>query len=224
MQIPAYADAMVSKPGIWLILSAFVLQSCAGPVVEPVVPPPDCAQLQCVALTFDGGPDGNTAEILDILVANGARATFFVIGKKVAEAPELVARMVAEGHEIGNHSWSHVPFPRLTEPQILAELATTNRAIAAAADGYEVKIFRPPFGSYSPRVAAIVPYAPVLWNVDANDWRQVSSAEIARQVGRAKPGMIILMHSFVGASVRALPEILRQFRARGFTLVTVSEL
>ena len=213
---------MIGKTGIRLLGAAFFLQGC----IQPPVPAPvsECATIPCVAITFDGGPTGNTVRILDILAENDAKATFFVIGKQAVNAPELVARMAAEGHEIGNHSWSHVPFPRLSEAQIMAELENTNAAILAATGGYEVSIFRPPFGSYSPRVASIVPYAPVYWDLDPNDWESTSSAEIARLVGRAKPGMVVLLHSFSGASLRALPQIIKTFRARGFRMVTISEL
>ncbi|MCF6272478.1 MAG: polysaccharide deacetylase family protein [Rhodobacteraceae bacterium] len=215
---------MIGKSGSWILLGALFLQGCVEPAPSPAPLAPDCSTLRCVALTLDGGPDGNTAKILDILAQNRAKVTFFVIGSQVSKAPELVKRMVDEGHEVGNHGWSHVPFPSLTELQIRAELANTNQAIFDASGGYEVQIFRPPYGSYSPRVAAIVSYNPVLWNLDPNDWEGGRSAEISRQVGMAQPGTIVLMHSFVAASVRALPDIIQQLRARGITLVTVSEL
>lgn len=132
--------------------------------------------------------------------------------------------MVEAGHEVGNHSWSHVPLPRLSEPQIRAEITATNQAVARATGGYTPVVFRPPYGSFSPRVAAIVPYAPIRWNLDSDDWEAQSSAEIIARVSRARAGMIILMHSFVGKSVRALPHIIRNLQAKGFTLVTVSQL
>lgn len=180
--------------------------------------------LACVALTFDGGPNGNTAQILDILASQHATATFFVIGKNISAAPDLVARMVQEGHEVGNHSWSHVPLPRLSAAQIEAEITATNQAISAATGGVVPLVFRPPYGSYSPRVAAIVPYTPTLWNLDSDDWEAPSSAYILQRVRRARPDMVILMHSFVGKSVRALPQILTALAAKGLTLVTVSQL
>ncbi len=215
---------MIGKSGIWLFGALFLLQSCVQPLM-PVAPSgPDCTALRCVAITFDGGPTGNTAAILDILAENRAKATFFVIGKQVERQPELVARMAAEGHEIGNHSWSHVPFPRLSQAQILKELADTDAAIQIAANGYAPRVFRPPYGSYSPRVASIIADAPTYWDLDPNDWEITSSAEIAQQVQQARPGMIVLLHSFAGASLRALPSILQSFQTRGYTMVTVSEL
>lgn len=196
-----------------------------GCTPQPPMPAgPDCAVLACVALTFDGGPNGNTAQILDILARQHATATFFVIGKNISSAPELVARMVQDGHEVGNHGWSHVPLPRLSAAQIETEITATNQAIAAATGGVIPLVFRPPFGSYSPRVAAIVPYAPILWNLDSDDWEAPSSAYILQRVSRAHAGMVILMHGFVGKSVRALPQVIQRLEAKGLTLVTVSQL
>ncbi|MCF6273561.1 MAG: polysaccharide deacetylase family protein [Rhodobacteraceae bacterium] len=156
--------------------------------------------------------------------ANTPRPHFFVIGKNINSAPELVARMVQDEHEVGNHGWSHVPLPRLSAAQIETELTATNQAIAAATGGVIPLVFRPPFGSYSPRVAAIVPYAPSLWNLDSDDWEAPSSAYILQRVSRARPGSVILMHGCVGKSVRALPQIIQRLEAKGLTLVTVSQL
>lgn len=132
---------------------------------------------------------------MDILARNQAHATFFVIGNKVRAAPEVVARMVAEGHGVSNHSWSHTPL-----------------------------VFRPPYGSISPRVAAILPYTPTLWTTDTHDWEAQNRAEILRTAARTHPGSIIRMHSFIGLTVRALPQFLQTLSDRGFTFVTVSQL
>lgn len=208
-----------------IFLPALFIGALFGCTPLPEAPTgPDCTALRCVALTFDGGPNGNSEPVLDILAAYQAHATFFLIGKNVGKAPEIVARMASAGHELGNHSWSHTPLPRLSEAQIIAEIESTNAAIAAASGGITPLVFRPPYGSYSPRVAAILPYAPILWNLDTNDWDAQSSAEIVRAAARARPGMIILMHSFVGHTVRALPRILQTLTDKGFTFVTVSEL
>ena len=208
-------------PALFALLSAFLLGCTPTP---PVPQGPDCTALRCVALTFDGGPNGNTAQILDILARTQAHATFFVIGKKVVEAPELVARMAAEGHEIGNHSYSHTPFPRLTEAQIKAELAATDAAISAATGGTTPRLIRLPYASSSPRVLALLPAAPVRWSIDTHDWEAQSAAEVIAATGRARAGSIILMHSFIGHTVRALPYILQSLQTRGFTLVTISQM
>ncbi len=204
----------------YLLAAAFV--GCTP--LPPAPTGPDCSALRCVALTFDGGPNGNTAQVLDILASYHAHATFFVIGKKVANAPALVARMATEGHEIGNHGFSHTPFPRLSAAQIQTELSATNAAIAAAANGYIPQVFRPPYGSTSPRVAALLPYTPVLWDIDTRDWEAQSRAEIIRAASRARAGSIVLMHSFLGRTAGALPAILQILTDKGFTFVTVSEL
>ncbi len=211
----------IRLPRFLLPLFILFIAGCAA----PPPPGPDCSATPCVALTIDDGPNRNTAQVLDILAAYNAKATFFVVGSRVEAAPELVARMVAEGHEVGNHSWSHIPFPRLPEAQILAELENTNAAVSAATEGYTPQLFRPPYGSYSPRVAAIVPYAPVLWTIDTGDWEAAGYQEIVRHVRqKSGPGSVILMHGFTRKTVRALPEILQNLVDRGFTFVTVSQL
>lgn len=208
-------------PALFTLLSALILGCTPAP---PTPQGPDCTALRCVALTFDGGPNGNSAKILDILAGFHAHATFFVIGKQVVKAPELVARMAAEGHEIGNHSYSHPAFPRLSASQIEAELSATDAAISAAANGYTARLFRPPYGSISPRVLALLPNPPVLWDIDTHDWEAKSRAEIIRAAARAHPGNIILMHSFLGRTVGALPQILQTLTDKGFTFVTVSQM
>lgn len=215
---------MISRlPAFLLLYLSIALLGCSN---LPPLPPegPDCTVQRCLALTFDGGPDGNTAQILDILALHNATATFFLIGKKVASAPALVARIALEGHELGNHSWSHIPLPRLTEAQILADISATNTAIEAATNGIRPLVFRPPYGSSSPRVDQILPYDPVLWDLDSRDWDSKNRSAILREVGRARPGMILLFHSFVGATVRALPQVLQNFTDRGYTLVSVSQI
>lgn len=188
------------------------------------IPEPRCAQANCIALTFDDGPGPYTAHLLDILKAADARATFFVLGERVARSPELVARMVAEGHEVGNHSWNHPVFPLLSESRIRQQVSATDQAIFDATGGYSVLSFRPPYGSFSPRVAAIVPYAPTMWDIDTRDWESRNTAAITRLARRARPGSIILLHDINPHSIRAIPAIIEALRAKGFVFATVHEL
>ncbi len=187
-------------------------------------PLPRCAQANCIALTFDDGPGPYTAVLLDMLRDQNAHATFFVLGERVERNPELVARMIAEGHQVGNHSWNHPIFPQLSAAQINLQISRTNAAIAAAANGYVPEVFRPPYGSFSARVAAIVPYVPIGWDIDTRDWENRNTATITRLAERARPGSIILMHDINLPSIRAIPAILAELRARGFVFATVSEL
>lgn len=177
-----------------------------------------------MALTFDDGPSRNTGHMLDVLAAYDAKATFYVLGVNVARNPAMVARMVAEGHQVGNHSWNHAIFPQLSNGAVINQIERTNAAIFNATGGYEVQTFRPPYGSFSARVAAVVPYVPVMWDIDTRDWEHPNANRIARLAGRARDGDIILMHDIQSRSVAAIPAIISKLREQGFTFVTVSEL
>lgn len=127
-----------------------------------------------VHLTFDDGPDlVNTPRLLDSLEAYGVLATFFVMGRNLEtlEAQKLLERIATEGHQIGNHTFSHQRLTGLNEEQIRGEITKTEKLIGEADRG--IKIFRPPFGDHNPLVDQIVQklgYRLVLWNVDTFDW------------------------------------------------------
>ncbi|GAA5042195.1 peptidoglycan/xylan/chitin deacetylase (PgdA/CDA1 family) [Thermocatellispora tengchongensis] len=187
----------------------------------------DCSRLKCVALTFDDGPGEYTGRLLDALAAYRAKATFFLVGQMVTrERVGDVLRMVAEGHELGNHSWDHALLPALPPSRIDAELARTMRVVYAAT-GVRVRLMRPPYGSTDRRVARITRregLAQILWNHDTFDWRDRDPELIARRAVRARPGSIVLMHDIHKTTVQAVPHILARLHERGFVFVTVSEL
>jgi len=189
-----------------------------------------------VALTFDDGPSGYTAGILDTLAAYHVPATFFVIGENAARHPDLVKRAIAEGHAIGNHTWSH---PILSAMQSSAELERQldrTDAVVRADGASNDRFFRPPHGWRSPgmlRCCAKKGYTVVTWTVDARDWIHSPPRTIEHHVlDRIKPGAIILLHD--GLELRTDPQmdgigealsvIIRQLRAQGYTFVTVPEL
>jgi peptidoglycan/xylan/chitin deacetylase (PgdA/CDA1 family) len=141
-----------------------------------------------IALTFDDGPNPEaTPRLLDILARHQVRATFFLIGRHAAAQPALVERMVAAGHLIGNHSWTH-PNLALTSPRrVLDELTRTSRRLEQIA-GVPVRFFRPPYGARRPGVlgaARSMGMIPVLWNAMTNDWAEPSPERIARKLGAA---------------------------------------
>lgn len=186
-----------------------------------------------VALTFDDGPNAAaTSRVLDLLGECGARATFFVVGQRVdaggASAAALLRRMHAEGHEIGNHSWSHPNISRLSHAAIRDQVERTQSAIARAC-GVRPVLFRPPGGAMD--FAAVRSLAGteirdvVMWSVDPSDWARPGREQIWRRVAEAvQDGAIILLHDTHEETVRALPVILDLLQARGFEIVTVSEL
>lgn len=186
---------------------------------------------QKIALTFDDGPHPHyTAEILDLLAKWEVHATFFVIGKNAEAHPELVRRMAAEGHEIGNHTYSHPRLRGIGFEELAAEISK-NRTLLAALTGTAPTLFRPPEGVTNPNVLAIAEAAPcrvVLWSIDTRDWALRPAGEIVRSVLHdVKDGDIILFHDYVvgkSPTPTALRLLLPRLVEMGYSFVTVSEL
>jgi len=182
-----------------------------------------------VAMTFDDGPSAKlTPELLDILAAHHIHATFFVIGENAAVHPEILQRAVREGHEIGNHSWSHPAFAKMSDAKVRTELQKTDDAIKTALGGRPV-LMRPPYGSITPRQKRWINdefgYRIILWDVDPLDWKRPGPSVItSRIVKETRPGSIILSHDIHPGTIKAMPETFDQLQAKGFKFVTVSEL
>lgn len=138
-----------------------------------------------LAMTFDDGPNPAwTPRLLDILVSHNVKATFFLVGSHALAEPELVRRIVAGGHLIGNHSWSHPNLALTKASRVEQELASTSDALEQIA-GIEVKYFRPPFGARRPVVFRLVRsrgMIPVLWNAMTSDWSELSADAIASRL------------------------------------------
>ncbi|MGV9778928.1 polysaccharide deacetylase family protein [Streptosporangium sp. NPDC003464] len=188
----------------------------------------DCGRIKCVALTYDDGPGEHTGQLLDILAGRGVRATFFVIGRMVAEGdgPYNLRRMVTEGHEVGNHTWSHAQLTALSEAGIRGELSRT-QGVVHHVTGRWMTLMRPPYGATGKRVAAVARdrgLAQILWDVDTKDWRDRDSLIVTRRASAAPPGSVVLMHDIHPTTIEAAPHVLDQLAARGYTFVTVSEL
>lgn len=188
-----------------------------------------------MALTFDDGPSPETTpRVLDALRDAGARATFFVLGKHVKQHPELVRRIVSEGHEVANHGWTHQILVFAGRRQIQAELAETQEAIAAAG-APKPKFFRAPHGFRGPLLAGTarkLGYQVVGWTTGVFDTALPGAAVIAERSRHAMhPGAILLLHDGDGygdgdrsQTAEALPTILADMHERGLTPVTVSEI
>jgi len=193
----------------------------------PVPPRTDCAQHKCVALTFDDGPGSFTAELVAILQQRAVPATFFVVGDRVRQSPDLLATVSSSGMEIGNHSTFHQELTLLGAREVKRDLRATNRAITAAT-GRRPNLLRPPYGSRNvtvDRVGKDLGLAEILWDVDTLDWRSSNPRTVTgAAVGPARRGSIILLHDIHRTSVEAVPGIVRGLRREGFTLVTVSDL
>lgn len=180
-----------------------------------------------VALTFDDGPSSDTGALLDALGRAGARATFFVVGSRISGRVATVARIAREGSEIGSHSWDH---GRLTAQRSrgMPGLVRTSLAVRRAA-GVRPRLFRPPYGEWSPGVWAAARLAGmrmVNWDVDPRDWESRDPAEVAsRVVSSAQPGSIVLLHDAGnGLGPATLPPILDGLASRGLGVVTASDV
>ena len=183
-----------------------------------------------IALTFDDGPHPiNTPKILDILSTYGIKATFFEIGENVGYYTEVSRRVLEEGHEIGNHTFSH-PNMSKEKTNLAAEIKKCEDAIENHL-GYKSHLFRPPEGVVDASIkdaACKSGYNVILWSIDTRDWAKTPKNTIISEVMKnIHPGAIILMHDYTGKdchTVEALDELIPKLIAQGYSFVTVSEL
>ncbi len=179
-----------------------------------------------VALTFDDAPNGYTREILAVLGEFQVRATFFLIGTQVMRHPELARLIIALGHEIGNHSFSHAFTEECSEVDLEGDIRRAEDVIFEVT-GRLPLYFRPPGGLVTQalrRACGALGYGIVLWSVDSRDWKAKSVDEVVTSVlGKVHPGAIVLFHS-LPHTVQALPRILRALQEEGYDIVPVSGL
>ncbi|WP_157383006.1 polysaccharide deacetylase family protein [Nonomuraea coxensis] len=189
--------------------------------------PVDCSQVKCIALTFDDGPGKYAGTLLSTLKKYDAKATFFLEGQYAKSRPQYVKRMVAEGHELGNHSYSHPDFTKLEPGAIRNEIQKTQDAVKKAA-GVEPKLLRPPYGLADLQVSDIADefgMPIILWTGGSEDWASKNVEAIKKKTLEvAKPNGIILMHDWVKQTVDAMPSIVKSLQAKGYHLVTVSDV
>lgn len=182
-----------------------------------------------LAMTFDDGPSAqSTPQLLDPLKARRLKATCFLVGQNVQAHPELVRRIVADGHEVGNHTWDHPQLSKPSDEQATAEIQKTQAAIQAAC-GVIPRLLRPPYGALSKPQHTWIPQRlqlnVIYWSVDTEDWKRPGAAAITRRVLEgARPGAIILQHDIHAQTVDAMAAALDGLLAKGYRLVTVSEL
>ncbi|QSR85574.1 polysaccharide deacetylase family protein [Methylacidimicrobium sp. B4] len=179
-----------------------------------------------IAVTFDDGPTpGVTEKVLAALRERQLSATFFMIGERVAAAPSLAHRVRGEGHEIGNHSYTHPQLGRLPAPQVLSQLQKTQEVIEQST-GFRPCWMRPPYGSFRPAQAPLAAQeglGVVLWNVDTRDWARPGTERILETVlTQARPGSIVLMHDLHLQTAEVVGRILDGLLERGFELTTIS--
>jgi peptidoglycan/xylan/chitin deacetylase (PgdA/CDA1 family) len=184
-----------------------------------------------VALTFDDGPwPGSTTAILDVLKKEQVPATFFVVGARVKRQPTVARRVVAEGHQMANHTLGHRSL-NSAKPKEIKRQVRSGRATIRKYTGVDTRWLRPPYGAMSAsawKFARKEKTHVVLWDVDSRDWTKPGAKKIASSVVKhTKPGAIVLMHDGGGSraqTVKALPTIIKRLKAKGYTFVTVEEL
>ena len=182
-----------------------------------------------VALTFDDGPHPDlTPRLLDILRQQGVRATFYVIGRNVETYPDIARRIVAEGHEIANHSWSHPALTSIGAGRLNSEIANTSQVIQRVT-GRRPTNMRPPYGAINDRVRASIlrdhGLDVIMWSVDPLDWKRPGAEVVRRRlVEGATPGGILLAHDIHPGTIEAMPGTIQDLKAKGYGFATVSQL
>jgi polysaccharide deacetylase family sporulation protein PdaB len=185
-----------------------------------------------IALTFDDGSDGeNIQKILQILNENEVKATFFLTGSAAKSHPKLVKSLLDSCNAIGNHSYSHPYFTKLTTKEIKSELSKAEKVIKNISNQTTKPFFRPPYGDYNSSVLQAVGNAgysqTITWTIDTLDWKGISASKIVEKVlSKASPGSIVLMHAGAGAvhTPDALPDIIQGLKEMGYQFVTIPEL
>ena len=183
-----------------------------------------------ISISFDaawGAEDFN--KIMEILEKHGVKATFFMTGEWVEKYPDCVKMLVEKGHDLGNHSASHPDMTKLTKEKQREQILQVHNAVKELT-GYEMDLFRPPYGAYNNdviRTCYEVNYFPIQWDVDSLDWKDLSATEIINKVCNHKAlgsGSIILCHNGAKYTADALDEMLTQLKQQGYELVPISEL
>lgn len=185
-----------------------------------------------IYLTFDNGYEqGYTAEILDVLKKESVPAAFFVTGHYVESAPELIKRMVDEGHIIGNHSYHHPDFTVIDKDAIKKELETLEEAVAEVSDQKDIKLLRPPRGVFNDNTLKWtneLGLIHVFWSLAFQDWNvseqkgpQYAIDQIMAQV---HPGAIVLLHAVSSDNAEALEQIIQELKKQGYTFKSLDDL
>lgn len=215
-----------------LLLYAGVLAWGSMNIATGFYMPVTCAvptERKVVALTFDDGPlMDRTPQVLNILQAHGVPAAFFCIGQRIPGTEPLLQRIHAEGHLLGNHSYSHhFWFDLFGAGRMLEELQQTDAAVEKAI-GLRPRFFRPPYGVTNPNLCKAVKqggYFPLGWNIRSLDTVIKEEPKLLERItSRLQPGSIILLHDSAGVTVKILPDLIRHIHANGYTIERIDKL
>lgn len=177
-----------------------------------------------VAITFDDGPNNNTLSVLQTLKENHAKATFFMVGNMMNSHKEIVKQVLENGNEIGSHSYDHSNLTKLSNEELKNNLSLTE-SVYNEITNEKLSLLRPPYGSINSDVKESVDYSFILWSLDSEDWKSRDANIISEDVlNTVQDGDVILLHDIHLFSSEALKTILPELYARGYQVVTVSQL
>lgn len=209
-----------------IVLAILIPQAgCTGnaiPADHPIKVP---METRYIALTFDDGPKaGTTDRLLDGLKERGASATFFLVGEWAVINQDLVRRMQEEGHQVGNHTWSHVRLEG-ADAEILLEEIEKNEILLQEILGGEDYWLRPPYGMIDEELKDRIHVPMIKWSVDPRDWESRDREDIVTEILKeATPNSIVLLHDIYPDSVDAALEVVDALQKQGYWFVTVEEL
>src|ERR1700754_3660916 len=214
--------------GIIAAVVVVVVALLTGHAKRAEAAPVDCAQVKCVALTFDDGPSPYTDRLLAILRANNAPSTFFLIGNKVAANPDGAKRIADAGMEVANHTWEHANMTTVAPELIPGQLSKANDAIAAAT-GVTPTLYRPAGGLSNDAVLAAahqLGIPEIRWDVIPFDWINDSNTAATTYMLKTqiRPGSVVLFHDTYSSTVDLVYQFLPVLKANGYHMVTVSQL
>lgn len=183
-----------------------------------------------ISISFDAAWGAEDfPKIMEVLEKHNVKTTFFMTGEWVEKYPECVKMLVEKGHDLGNHSASHPDMTTLSKEAQREQILKVHKAVKTLT-GYEMELFRPPYGAYNNEVIRTcyeVGYFPIQWDVDSLDWKDLSAGEIINKVCNHKAldnGSIILCHNGAKHTAEALDEMLTNLKNQGYEIVPISEL
>lgn len=198
-----------------------------SPVVEEPTPTPTpVPKEKAVALTFDDGPSrDNDGTILETLQANGAHATFFVLGNRARVDGDIMQMILDAGCEIASHSWDHPQLSKIKWKKAKSQIDRTDRIVSKLLNGYQISLLRPPYGSISKTMRKKVKKPMILWSLDTEDWKSRNAKKVFNRVKKeVKDGDIILMHDIHPETAEAVKKIVPWLSEQGYDMLTVTEL
>ncbi|MDV3124213.1 polysaccharide deacetylase family protein [Mycobacterium sp. 21AC1] len=214
--------------GVAAAVAVLVIGGLTGHIRRDDPDDVDCGKVNCIALTFDDGPGPYTDRLLQILKDNDAKATFFLIGNKVAANPEGAERIAAAGMEIGSHTWEHPNMTAIPPQDIPAQFSRSSDAIEAAT-GTRPKLVRTAGGLVNDQVLAEAKkqgLADINWDVIPFDWANDANTAATRYMlmTQIRPGAVVLLHDTYSSTVDLVQQFIPVLKANDYHLVTVSHM